>query len=492
MRTRNSFCMTLLILVVSVSLTNAQSPDSLWSRTYGGNDWDYCLSMEQTSDGGYVLAGVVEPMSTYSADFWMVKTGENGDSLWCRAYGDQNSDWCYSVHQTADGGYALAGYTESLMSGRSDFLLLKTDENGDSLWSRTYGGLCDDYCQAAAITSDGGYLLVGMTINCEEFHYDFFILKTDANGDSLWSRTYGGSRDDVCSSVAQTSDGGYILGGWTNSFGPGMPWSNNFWLIKTDANGDSLWSRIYGGRDDDECYSVLQTSDGGYVSAGVKRLSSPHWPDPDMWIIKMDANGDSLWSRTFGKGGSEECHCVRQTEDGGYILAGYTNSYGARSLDFWLVRLDEHGERLWARTLGGGGGDVGYSVVQTSDGGYAVAGYTFSFGNGGSDFWLVKMGPELSAEPSENLLPRDYVLHQNYPNPFNPITEIVYEMPRAGNVSLRVFDILGREVATLSDGQVGAGVHQVRFDGSYLPSGIYFYYLRVENFTSAKKMLLLK
>ena len=493
MRTRNSLHIGLLLFVISSSLTNAQPPDSLWSRTFGGADWEFCTSMEQTSDAGYVLAGVLVPMSPPSDDFWMMKTDENGDSLWSRTFGGQSSDICYYVHQTADGGYVLAGYTDSFGSGGSDFWMVKTDESGDSLWSRTFGGPCEDICYSAFQTFDGGCILVGYNICFSEYLMDCWIVKTDENGDSLWSRTYGGSRDDVGSCVAQTSDGGYILGGWTDSFGPGMPWSNNFWMIKTDANGDSLWSRVFGGREDDKCHSVLQTSDGGYVLAGETKSFNTQWPyRSDFWVIKTDANGDSLWSRTFGKGGSEVCYCVRQTEDNGYIIAGYTDSYGARGSDFWLIKLDEHGERIWSRTLGGGSSDECYCVVQTSDGGYALAGYTYSFGAGGADFWLVKTGPELSVEPSENLLPSEYVLHQNFPNSFNPVTEIVYEMPKAGDVSLRVYDILGRDVATLAQGYVGAGSHRVMFDGSGLSSGIYFYHLRVGDFTAAKKMVLLK
>jgi hypothetical protein len=493
MRARSLFYMGLLLFAVSFSLTNAQPPDSLWSRTFGGNEWEFCTSVEQTSDGGYILAGIVMPMNVPFDDFWLVKTDENGDSLWSRTFGGQSFDDCFFVHETANGGYVLAGYTESFGSGHSDFWLLKTDENGDSLWSQTYGGYSIDECRSAAETSDGGYILAGNSSSFSENPMDYWLVKTDENGDSLWSRTYGGSHDDVCSCVAQTSDGGYILGGWTDSFGPGTPWSENFWIVKTDANGDSLWSRVFGGREDDKCHSVMQTSDGGYILAGETSSFDTQWPyRPDFWIIKTDANGDSLWSRTFGKGGSEVCYCVGQSEDGGYILTGYTDSYGARGSDFWLIKLIENGDSIWKRTFGGNNADVSHCAVQTSDGGYALAGYTYSFGAGGGDFWLVKTGSELSAEPSENLLPSEYVLHQNYPNPFNPLTEIVYKMPKAGSVSLHVFDVLGREVATLENGHVGAGLHRVTFDGSYLPSGIYFYRLRVVDFTAAKKMVLLK
>ncbi len=386
-------------LMVIVSIAHAQ-PDSLWSRTYGATYTDGCNSVEQTSDGGYVLAGYTSSFGAGNADFWLVKTDANGDSLWSRTYGGSMFDYCYSAQQTADGGYVLAGGTSSFGVGappHNNFWLVRTDSNGDSLWSRTFGGNLDELCLSVRQTSDGGYVLAGSTSSFGAGNVDFWLLKTDADGDSLWSRTFGGIAWDVCNSVQQTSDGGFILAGFSVSSG-----NMGFWLVKTDVNGDSLWTRRLGGLSA-SCNSVRQTADGGYVLAGSAQFVGSSF---DMWLVKTNENGDSLWSRTFGGGTWDYCASVQQTLDGGYVLGGSTSSFGELYGDMWLVKTDVNGDSLWSRTFGGDSADYCKFVHQTSDGGYALAGGTASFGAGGSDFWLLKTGlvlpqPDISVTPSE-------------------------------------------------------------------------------------------
>ena len=201
---------------------------------------------------------------------------------------------------------------------------------------------------------------------------------------------------------------------------------------------------------------------------------------------------DSLWSRTFGGPGHDRAFCVQQTTDGGYILVGYTYSFGMGSSDFWLVKTNASGDSLWSRTFGGLGRDEANSVQRVTDGGYILAGATFSFGAGDRDFWLVKTGREDSAEPLSNPLPEQYVLYPNWPNPFNPSTHIAYYLPKMSPVSLKVFNLLGQEVATLVDEMQSTGTHVISFDGSSWPSGIYLYRLQAGDFLQTEKMLLLK
>ncbi|MBM3324979.1 MAG: T9SS type A sorting domain-containing protein [Calditrichaeota bacterium] len=182
---------------------------------------------------------------------------------------------------------------------------------------------------------------------------------------------------------------------------------------------------------------------------------------------------------------------MKQTSDGGFVLAGYTSSFGEGG-DFWLVKMGENGDSLWSRTFGGQRHDCCYSVQQSLDGGYALAGGTQSFGASESDFWLVKIGPELAAEPISFSLPSQYALHPNWPNPFNPYTRISYDLPKRGYVTLTIFDLLGREVATIVHSMQAAGNHTTIFDGSRLPSGIYFCRIQADDFVDAKKMVLLK
>ncbi len=202
-----------------------------------------------------------------------------------------------------------------------------------------------------------------------------------------WSRTFGGSENDLAYSVQQTSDGGYILFGTTLSYGAG---NYDFWLIKTDAEGNKEWERTFGGSDWDGGTSVQQTSDGGYILLGGSYGAG----DGDFWLIKTDAQGNKQWERTFGGSDIDWGWSVRQITDGGYILLGYTESYGTGKEDFWLIRTDAYGNKEWDRTFGGSESDWGYSVQQTEDGGYILLGCTSSYGAGGLDFWLIKYCPE--------------------------------------------------------------------------------------------------
>ncbi len=399
----------LLFLMLGISvLTFAEPPDSLWSQTFGTSDWEECWSVQQTTDSGYILGGYTQSYGAGDKDFWLVKTDANGTEEWNNTFGGSASDFCYSVQQTTDGGYILGGYTNSYGAGSADFWLVKTNANGDSVWSRTFGGTTQEWCHSIQQTSDGGYVLAGFTESYGAGGRDFWLVKTDANGDSLWSRTFGGISYEICYSLQQTADGGYILGGSTSTFGAG---NGDFWLVKTDANGDSLWSRTYGGSSTDIGYSVHQTTDGGYIFGGY--TGSFGSGNDDFWLVKTDANGDSVWSRTFGGSEADQCHSLQQTADGGYVLGGYTESFGAGVLDFWLVRTNANGDSLWSRTFGGYSYDRGVSVRQTTDTGYIFGGYTQSFGASARDFWMVKTGPDpvsnqLSGSLSGTLGPGEY------------------------------------------------------------------------------------
>jgi uncharacterized delta-60 repeat protein len=380
-----------LVFVVAADILSfvyhglAQPPDTLWSRTFGGDSWEECHSVQQTSDGGYIMAGVTGSFGAGDFDFWLVKTNECGDSLWSQTYGGYDWDQSASVQQTSDGGYVVAGFTQSYGEPWGDIFLVKTNAIGDQVWSRTYGGDAEDGCKSVRQTPDGGYILGGLTQSFGAGGCDFWLVKTDEEGGSLWNGTFGGSGHDVCLSMEQTSDDGYILAGYTESFGAGL---RDFWMVKTNADGDSLWSRTFGGSGYDVCEAVQQTSDGGYILAGC--TESFGVGSYDIWLVKTNANGDSLWSRTFGGNDYDWCYSVQQTSDGGYILAGYTGSFGAGLSDSWLVKTDANGDSLWSRTFGGSDVDHCFSVHQTPDGGYILAGQTTSFGAGNRDFWLVK------------------------------------------------------------------------------------------------------
>jgi len=318
-------------------------------------------------------------------------------------------------------------------------------------WERTYGGSSLDRGESVAQTSDGGYIVAGYTDSFGAGGSDFYLVKTDVAGDTIWTRTYGGSSGDYGWSVEQTSDGGYIVAGYTNSFGAGLA---DVYLVKTDAVGDTIWTRTYGGSDYDEGYSVAQTSDGGYIVAGYTESFGAGYYD--VYLVKTDSDGDTIWTRTYGGSSYDEGSSVAQTSDGGYIIAGRTGSFGAGSWDVYLVKTDGLGDTIWTRTYGGSSGDYGCSVAQTSDGGYIVAGGTYSFGAGESDFYLVKtdsLGYTGIEENPPSAKPEAFAISA-YPNPFNSAVTITIDChSRAnGNPEIEIFDIEGRMVDNLSVG----------------------------------------
>ncbi|MCD6532132.1 hypothetical protein J7K99_06795 [bacterium] len=358
-----------------------------WERTYGEDGDDLGWSVIQTSDGGYFIAATTWPSTTSYSDLYLIKTNSLGDTLWTRVYGGFQCEEACQAKQTSDGGYAVVGWTGSFGAGYYDFYLIRTDPNGDTLWTRTYGGTGNDFAYGLAITPDGGFLLAG-TYASDYYRISegyVYLVRTDSVGDTLWTRTYGGTLSDVAYALALTADGGSIVAGATYSFGAG---EDDVYVLKFDPAGDTLWARVYGGPENDAGYAVAQTSDGGYIIAGT--TSSFGAGGYDVYLLRLNPDGDTLWTRTYGGANDDGAHSVAQTPDGGYILVGSTFSFGAGSNDVYIIKTDSVGNLLWQRTVGGHGNDAGSSLDLTTDGGFIITGYTTSSGAGGYDVYLVK------------------------------------------------------------------------------------------------------
>ena len=472
-------------------------PDSLWTKTFGGSDDDGGFAVQQTSDGGYIVIGYTASYGAGFYDVWMIKTDAAGDTLWTKTFGGSDRDVGSSVQQTSDGGYIITADTESYGAGSSDVWMIKTDAAGDTLWTKIFGGSSYDEGYSVQQTLDGGYVVIGRTASDDigAEGWDALLIKTDADGNTLWIKTYGVSNWDYGFSGQQTSDRGYIITGVTTSTLPGQD-DFDVWLIKTDAAGDTLWTKSFRGRSHDMGWSVQQTSDGGYIIAGETgylRVGNPSY----VWLIKTDADGNMQWRKTFGGSDTEVGSSVQQTSDGGYIITGHTESYGAGSDDVWLIKTDAGGDTLWTKTFGGGDDDWGNSVQQTSDGGYIITGATYSYGFAGyqvSDVWLIKTArdPTIGIENEWVSNPFAYNLNQNYPNPFNPITTIEFSLPSSGLVTLSVYNILGREVETILNQHMDAGSQSVRWHANHVPNGIYFVRMVSGDFSQTRKMLFLR
>jgi len=446
-----AFALVLTLLLAPPCLSQQR-----WQRTYGGTSGAYGYSVQQTQDGGYIVVGYT--CSYGYSDVYLIKTDSNGDTLWTRTYGGAYGEEGHSVRQTQDSGYIVAGITWSF-GNYTQVYLLKTNAGGDTLWTRNYGGMYYNEGQSVWQTSDGGYLGVGGDVYFGD-STQVYLIKTNALGDSLWTRTYGGTGDDWGYAVQQTSDSGCIVAGITNSFGNGY----QVYLIKTNAFGDTLWTRTYGGVNIDRGYSVQQTQDGGYIVAGY---TGPY-QNYDVYLIKTNAFGDTLWTRTYGGTGNDEGYSVQQTSDGGYIVAGYTASYGNGGSDVYLIKTNASGDTLWTRTYGGASSDYGFSVRQTTDGGYIVAGWTFSFGNG-AQVYLIKTDSlgrstgveETTKERGQKLEVRMTVK----PNPFTSFAKV----PGQEKETFELYDIAGRRVGTYKGERIGwdtgPGVYFLRTSG---------------------------
>jgi len=382
---------TLLKIIAISTLTHWHISTLVFAQTtfqkvFGGTSEEFGHPVEQTNDGGYIVAGQTNSFGAGAYDAYLIKTDANGDTLWTRTYGGGGDDYSSAVEQTTDGGYIVAGDTYSFGAGSNDVYLIKTNSSGDTLWTKTYGGAGMDFGLAVEQTNDGGYIVAGRTESFGAGNIDVYLIKTDANGDTLWTRTYGGGSNDWVYAVKQTTDWGYIVAGQTNSFGAG---AYDAYLIKTDSIGDTLWTKTYGGGvDNDYGKAVEQTNDGGYIVAGyTKSFGAGNY---DAYLIKTNSNGDTLWTRTYGGIKWDEVGAVQQTTDGGYIVTGQTQSFGAGLNDVYLIKTDSNGDTLWTKTYGGGSNDWGREIEQTTDGGYIVMGSTQSFGAGVYNMYLIK------------------------------------------------------------------------------------------------------
>jgi hypothetical protein len=458
-----------------------------FQRTYGGSWDDEGNSAQQTADGGYVIAGWTESFGAGYCDVYLIKTDARGDTLWTKAYGGLDDDWGTSVQQVTDGGYIIAGCTWSFGAGRDDVYLVKTDADGDTLWTRTFGGTSGDWSSSVQQTTDSGYIIAGATYSFGAGSEDVYLVKTDSVGDTLWTRAYGGAGEEHGWSVRQTADGGYVIAGRTESFGAG---DYDVYLIKTDAYGDTLWTRTYGGMLLEESWSVRQTTDSGYIISGY--TNSFGAGGCDVYLVKTDAHGDTKWTRTYGGTGNDYGWSVQQTSDSGYIIAGYTTSFGAGAKDVHLIKTDGCGDTLWTRTYGGRDGDYGYSVQRTSDGGYVIAGKTGSFGAGAWDVYLIKtdsLGNVAVAEPKASPTRAPALSLSCEPNPSRGSVTISLSpsIPLSLSPVLRIFDAQGRLVLSYPVRTSSFILH-----ASSLPSGVYLARLDAAGRHASARIVLLQ
>jgi hypothetical protein len=392
---------------------------STFAKTIGGSSDDEAWSIIQSSDGGYVVAGRTWSFGAGGRDIYLVKLDSSGNVQWTKTIGGSSYDEAWSIIQSSDGGYVVAGGTLSF----GGFYVVKLDSVGNIEWTKIIG--C---CGARSIiqSSDGGYVVAGNGPGAGGD--DFYVVKLDSSGNVQWSKTIGGSDDDVAWSIIQSSDGGYVVAGWTESFGAG---DRDMFVVKLDSSGNVQWSKTIGGSDWDEAYSIIQSSDGGYVVAGETRSFGAG--NGDIYVVKLDSSGNVIWTKTIGGSDWDEAYSIIQSSDGGYVVAGETRSFGAGNGDIYVVKLDSSGNVIWTKTIGGSDWDEALSIIQSSDGGYVVAGRTRSFGAGGLDMYVVKMDANGNVCFSENIT--NYSVSSNVGSFSSPSTVAISQYPTVNTVS---------------------------------------------------------
>ena len=395
---KNAFLFLFLMFLLKTNLS-AQA-DTSWIKTYGGTLNDKGHVVQPTDDGGYIMTGWTESLGAGGADIYLVKTNANGDTTWTKTYGGTGNDYGYCVQITDDEGYVIVGSTTSFGAGGADIYIIKTYANGDTIWTNTYGDGNNNGASWVQQTDDGGYIICGTT---NEIGYDnIYIIKTNSDGDTSWTRTWELSiLDDRSAYVQQTFDGGYFITGHSYMSGVFVN------LIKTDDQGYEEWTKLYQRALDDRALSAQQTADSGYVITGWTQ-TGPTLNGRDIWLLKTDKNGDTTWTQTYGGTGMDIGYSVIQTKThDGYFITGTTTSIGAGGSDIWLLRTDINGDTVWTKTIGGLNNDEGLCIRETKDNALILAGYTESIGAGGQDAELIKVNlqPEIqSISPTKNEL----------------------------------------------------------------------------------------
>ncbi|MEA2054766.1 MAG: hypothetical protein U9O96_06665 [Candidatus Thermoplasmatota archaeon] len=379
-----------ILVMVSSSMNLQEGKENVneeWNKTFGGNYNDKAEWVVQTNDGGYIIAGYTGSYGAGDLDSWIIKTDPNGNEIWNKSFGGKKEDVAYCVREVNDGGYVVTGYSRSFGNGREDVWLIKTDENGNEEWNKTFGGKEGEYALSVIQAKDGGYVIVGNTESYGAGDKDIWLIKTDENGNEEWNKTFGGRATEFGNYVIQTRDGRYVVGGETESYGHGKL---DIWLIKTDENGNEEWNKTFGGSSMDRGEDVIQTKDGGYAITGESRPHITVWDD--VFLIKTSENGNMEWIKSFEGIHQDLGYSIIQTNDG-YLIGGTTHSYGASALanfKAWLIKTDKGGNEQWNKTFGKRGRESADCIIQASDGSYIFVGGTDSYGAGKEDAWLVK------------------------------------------------------------------------------------------------------
>lgn len=369
-----------------IFISNIEGPQEEWNKTFGTSNWDQSVGLEFSNDGGYVICGTKNALGyDNDGDFWIIRTDYNGDIEWENIYGGSNTDWCHDFCTISSGGYALVGATKSYGARNTDLLLIRTDEHGVEEWSKIIGGEGEDRGIAIQATSDSGFIISGVTSSFD--NNEAWLIKTDQYGIELWNKTFGENDNDgeYLVTVLETLDGGYIAAG-RNYLGD----TSDTLLVKTDINGNVQWEKLIGESEKHDAATFINyASDGGFILTGQVLFPDT---EHDIYLKKIDNDGNEEWIKFFGTNFFDTGMSVIELSDGCYLITGEvaTNQGPPFIHDIILIKTDSDGNKIWEIVFGGSESDQGFEGYQTDDGGYIVAGLTESYGIGNKDAWLIK------------------------------------------------------------------------------------------------------
>ncbi|MBC7188251.1 MAG: T9SS type A sorting domain-containing protein [Calditrichaeota bacterium] len=501
-----------LLLFICVAAAS-QGQISLWERQYGRPDRAEFATgrVVETPSGDYVLCGFTMGATPWDIDGLIIKLSASGDTLWTRQVGSTGlggaGDFLWGIALGPNDELLLTGTRYHAPFGRQ-LWFLKYDQDGNCLIDKRYGGNKEDNGNEILVNSDGSYMILGDTESSgtQNGGKDVWLLKLDAQGDTLWTRTYDFGFEDAGTGIIPFRSGGYLLTATSCVANCGKLLQESFcsyFLI--DAAGNLLKRRVFDQGKRNIFSQEAATQDGGAILCGATCMSDT-FPAPDVWLVKLDQEGEISWSKTIGyphryDGGLS----IFQSRDGGYYLAAYSQGVQTPQMNYdnwWLLRLTSTGDTLWTKWWGWPLNDDPYSIIPTCDGGILIAGwkdansdpfYSISLGN--ADLYVAKvdtLGRSTAVGLAASLAPSECLLGHIYPNPFNATATMHMLLAHVGHVTLEVFDARGRKVATLLSGVYEPGDHVVQWAAAGLPSGLYFCRLTSDRNVSWTKALLVR
>lgn len=451
-----------LLVVLGVSLIFsgslfAQAPDVLWSKSYGDSETDWGNDVRETPDGGFITVGRTASYGQGGSDIWLIRTNSDGDTLWTRTFGGEGEDEGQAVRMTGDGGFVITGWVTGTTNGHSneDLVVIKTDSTGNLEWQQELGGRYTERGYDVLEIEDG-YTITGHRQPGALESENIWLVRISADGDSLWSKMYGGEEDDRGTALAPAENGGVVITGRSWSLGGE---SADIFMIKTDSSGEEVWTSVFGGTEKEWGTSIQQTT-GGYVVTGWTWSQGAGLSD--MVLIRTDLSGHMLWQRTFGGPSTDRSHSVYSTDEGGFILAGTSSSYGELGNNLWVVRTDYYGKMVWSKVLGGAAAERGYAIRQTSNGSYLVAGRIWNGTGSMDDAWLVHLAADnREVNPNPDLISREMEIvsysQDSLTVEFNAANVGLDEVT-AGQIQYRAYYSQADTINQQQDTEIGSGV----------------------------------